>query len=72
MNLAGPHRGAHPRVLVAAAEQQFGGPAVLAWCERLIAGREHEDDPDLENPHPRVRAASERALARMRADRFRP
>lgn len=42
-----PPRGATPRVLVASAAASLGEDAVVDWCERLIAGAERPDDPNL-------------------------
>ncbi len=42
-----PPRGATPRVLLAAAVTTMGEEQVVAWCGRLILGRERDDDPDL-------------------------
>lgn len=43
----GPPRGAHPRVLLAAAVQHWGEPQVREWCLRLVRGQQTETDPDL-------------------------
>ncbi|MFC7404498.1 HEAT repeat domain-containing protein [Georgenia alba] len=42
-----PPRGAHPRVLLAAASELLGEREVVAWCRRLLSGQERDDDPDL-------------------------
>jgi hypothetical protein len=42
-----PPRGAHPRVLLAAAAQTLGEDEVVAWCARLLRGEDRPDDPDL-------------------------
>lgn len=35
-----PPRGAHPRVLLAGAEQELGTTGVVEWCGRLIREQE--------------------------------
>ncbi len=45
--MSGPPRGAHPRVLLAAAAEQFGDREVVAWCGRLVTGEDRSQDPDL-------------------------
>ncbi len=47
MTPGSPPRRAHPRVLLASAVEQFGEPAVVAWCGRLVRDQERQDDPDL-------------------------
>ena len=42
-----PPRGAHPRVLLAAAAQTLGEEEVVTWCARLLRGEDRPDDPDL-------------------------
>lgn len=42
-----PPYGATPRVLLASAARTMGEKQVVAWCCRLILGRERDDDPDL-------------------------
>lgn len=47
MTPASPPRGAHPRVLLAAAAEQLGPAQVVAWCCRLASGEDRATDPDL-------------------------
>ena len=47
MTFGAPPLRAHPRVLLEAAEQEFGAADVVEWCGRLIREQERVDDPDL-------------------------
>ncbi len=42
-----PPRGAHPRLVIAAAVERYGTKEVVAWSERLLRRAERVDEPDI-------------------------